>query len=201
MTDPADNAKSRIRSLIQQRLAALPEGRRRHASHLACTRLSNLDAFRHASVIMLYLPRAGEVDPTSVAISCFQRGKTVCVPRLDWPRREMTAIEATSLDEHFMTVDNHGAHSPRVGRPLTPDSIDVVVMPGIAFDLHGSRLGRGSGFYERFLGRLQPSALTVGLAFDQQVIQDVPAGADVCRVGCVITDRRIAHVRRSRSRR
>jgi len=198
MPDAHRERKSDTRSQIRTRLAALTSRQRHDASAAACCRLMKLDEFRHAAVIMLYMPLADEVDLTPVAIRCFQSGKTVCVPKVDWERQDMIAVEVTSFDDHVMDTDEHGLRVPRDGRPVPPALLDLVVVPGVAFDTHGNRLGRGGGYYDRYLARLPRSVTTAGLAFDQQVIDLVPANDRDVKVTVVVTDRRVTHARSTR---
>jgi 5-formyltetrahydrofolate cyclo-ligase len=186
---------------MRDTLTAMDDQCRHGASAAACTHLTNLDAFRGASVVMLYRPVTIEVDLTSAALRCFRMGKTVCVPRVNWKRRDMEPVEVTSFDDEVLDIDEHGLRPPRSGPPLLPTMVDLVVVPGLAFDPHGNRLSRGDGFYGRFLGRLRRSAVTVGLAFDVQVIDMVPAHERDMSVDFVVTDRRVTQAARARSRR
>jgi 5-formyltetrahydrofolate cyclo-ligase len=201
--DTPDDAQEKqdLRVELRSRLASIDPARRREASQTACMRLLGLDAIRNASVVMLYLPLATELDVTPVAIRSFQHNQTVCVPKVDWARRDMSPIEISSFDDHVMDIDEHGLRTPRDGRLLPPNLIDLIVVPALAYDLRGRRLGRGGGYYDRFLPRLRRNATLVGLAFDEQIIDEVPVNDADVAVDIVITDRRIAHVRSSRSRR
>lgn len=202
MINGSHQRKSDIRQRMRAKLDALDEAFRGEASAAACAHLTNLDAFRQASVVMLFMPLATEVDLTPAAISCFQAGKTVCVPRVDWKRRDMVPVEVSSFDDHVMDLDERGIRTPRHGSPLPPELIDLVIVPGLAFDPQGNRLGRGGGFYDRFLSRLRRSAVTIGLAYDVQIIDEVPADDRDISVHFVVTDRRVTETaaRRRRSR-
>ncbi len=186
---------------MRETLAAMSDAERHDASIAVCSRLTNLEVFQHARVVMLYMPLANEVDLTPAAIRCFQTAKTVCVPRVDWKRRDMNPVEVTSFDDHVMDIDEHGLRTPRDGRPLVPTLIDLVVVPGLAFDARGHRVGRGGGYYDRFLSRLRRSATTVGLAFDAQIIDTVPADERDISVDLVVTERRVARASGSRANR
>ena len=188
----ADAAKRAVRATMRGRLASLGEDERRRASGAACARVMNLDAFRQASTVMLYMPLATEVDTTPLAIRCFQTGKIVCVPRVDWKRRDMHAVDARSFDDNFMEIDEHGLRTPREGQLIPPSMIDLVVVPALAFDTAGNRLGRGGGFYDRFLSRLRRSATSIGLAFDVQITDRLPVDDLDVRVDGVVTDRRVS---------
>ena len=200
MTEANHELKSDLRTRMRNLLDGLDEASRHDGSAAACAHLTGLDVFKHASVVMLYMPLVGEVDLTPAAIRCFRQGKTVCVPRVDWKRRDMVPVEISSFDDEVMTIDDHGLRTPQGGRPLVPALIDLVVVPGLAFDSDGNRLGRGGGFYDRFLRRLRRSAATVGLAFDVQIIDRVPADERDFGVGTIVTDRRVCSIGGSRTR-
>jgi 5-formyltetrahydrofolate cyclo-ligase len=201
MTEDHQQRKTDIRARMREGLAAMDDDFRHDTSAAACSHLTSLDAFRHASVVMLYMPLANEVDLTAAAIRCFRTGKTVCVPRVNWKRQDMDGVEVSSFDDEVMAIDEHGLRMPRSGSPLLPTMIDLVVVPGLAFDPHGNRLGRGSGYYDRFLKRLRRSSTTVGVAFDVQIIDVVPADERDMSVDIVVTDRRVTHAAATRSRR
>ena len=200
MSEHNSQQKAENRRAVLAKLAAMSDKQRHDGSAAACSRLTALEVFQHASVVMLYMPLASEVDLTPVAIRCFQTGKTVCVPLVDWKRRDMEPVEVTSFDDHVMEVDEHGLRMPRGGAPIPPDLLDLVVVPGLAFDAHGHRLGRGGGYYDRFLGRLRRTAATVGLGFDVQITDEVPVNDGDVSVDIVVTDRRVTHARGSRTR-
>ncbi|MHC4081358.1 MAG: 5-formyltetrahydrofolate cyclo-ligase [Planctomycetota bacterium] len=201
MSENHQPRNSDIRDRMQDALAAMANGSRHDASAAACSHLTSLDAFRHASVVMLYMPLAHEVDLTSAALRCFRMGKTVCVPQVDWKRQDMDPVEVTSFDDEVVATEEQGQRTPPSGAPLPPTMVDLVVVPGLAFDSHGHRLGRGGGYYDRFLRRLRRSATTVGVAFDVQIIDSVPAHERDMSVDIVVTDRCVTHAARARSRR
>ena len=201
MNDAERPRKSEIRTQMRTRLAKMNPSERHDAAAAACRQLATLEIFRHSGVVMLYMPLADELDLTPIAISCFQAGKTVCVPRVDWKRRDMEPVEVTSFDDHVMDTDSHGLRTPRGGAPLPANLIDLVVVPGLAFDTHGFRLGRGGGYYDRFLARLRRSATSVGLVFDIQIIDSVPVDDRDVTVDIIVTDRRVTRANGSHARR
>jgi 5-formyltetrahydrofolate cyclo-ligase len=190
MTDPTVHHKSDLRSRMRARLASMSEQERRTASAAACARLMALEAFQQAHTVMLYMPLALEVDLTPVALRCFQTGRVVCVPKVDWKRRDMRPVEIDSFDDNVMEVDEHGLRSPRDGRPVLPTTIDLAAVPGLAFDTSGRRLGRGGGFYDRFLSTLRSTARTAGVAFDLQIVDNLPTDTHDIAVDLLVTDRR-----------
>ena len=201
MSEEQSNNKADVRGQVKAKLAAMTAQQQHDASAAACRRLVELNAFQDASIVMLYMPMANEVDLTPAAIRCFQAGKTVCVPSVNWQRKYMNAVEVHSFDDHIMELDEHGLRTPRDGTPIPTNLIDLVVVPGLAFDAHGHRLGRGGGYYDRFLSKLKRSATSIGLAFDVQMIDQVPINQDDVSVKVVVTDRRVTNAPRSRTAR
>ena len=201
MSKPSEQQKVDLRQQIRAQLTTMSEQQRHDGSVAACSRLTALEVFQHATVVMLYMPLKSEVDLTGVAIRCFQTGKTVCVPRVDWKRRDMEPVEVTSFDDHVMEVDEHGVRMPRGGAPMPPTLLELVVVPGLAFSSDGHRLGRGGGYYDRFLSRLRRNAKTIGLAFDIQIADEVPVDAGDVSVDIVVTDRRVTHAHGARAKR
>ena len=185
-----NDAKATLRDEIKITLGALSPEQLHTRSADACQKLLALEAIRRASTIMLYMPIPGEVDLTPAALWCFRYGKTVAVPTVDWKRRDMRLVEVTTFDDEFMDVDERGIRTPRDGRPLPADLVDVIVVPGRAFDTEGRRLGRGGGFYDRFLNRYADRPTLVGLAFDAQIVEHVPTAAHDIPMDFLVTERR-----------
>jgi len=196
MTDPNDKQKSALRVDITNRLRAMSSEERHEKSISVCRRVCGLESFRHATTIMLYMPLPSEVDITPIAIRSFQLGTTVCVPRVDWKRKEMTAVEVRRFDDDTMDVDEHGIRVPRDGRIVIPGLIDLIIVPGLAFDTHGNRLGRGGGYYDRFLGKVSRQAAKIAVAYDEQIVEEVPVNERDMRVDLVVTDRRATRTNR-----
>lgn len=81
-------------------------------------------------------------------------------------------------------------------RIIDPAQFDIVLVPGLAFDKHGNRLGQGKGYYDRFLPKLRGDCLVVGIAFDEQVIDDVAHDDTDARVGYIVTPTRVISAER-----
>ncbi len=191
--DPELDARKRaVRDTVRERLRALPPAARQQKSLDACRRLMATDVFRHAATIMLYLPLPDELDVTSLALRGFQTGKTVCVPQVNWARRTMHAVEITSIDDEDLELDEHGLRRPAGGRRIAPMAIDLVVAPGVAFDLLHHRIGRGGGYYDRFVPTLPRRSTFVAIAFDEQIVDEAPHGPWDRPVDLLVTDRRLS---------
>ncbi|MSR44189.1 MAG: 5-formyltetrahydrofolate cyclo-ligase [Phycisphaerales bacterium] len=182
--------KNAIRSTMRARVSALTESERAAWSLAACGRVVGSDAFYRASTVMLYMPMRSEVDVISLALEAFRLGKTVCVPHADAGRKAMHAIQMTSFDDESMDADSLGVRVPKSGRQIPHDSIDLIIVPGVAFDARGFRLGRGGGYYDRYLAHLPRSTDTIGICFDCQFVDAIPTESTDIAVQSVVSEAR-----------
>lgn len=183
-------AKRAIRRRMRTVLSEVDPGTRRVASAAACRRLTDLAAWRRASCVMLYLPLANEIDVLAAAVHAFRGDRTVCVPHVDWDRGDMAPVAVRSFDDAVLEADGTGVRTPVGGRPVVPGAIDLVVIPALAYDIAGHRLGRGGGYYDRFLPRLRPGAVRVGLVFDRQIVDFIPIETHDVAAHMVVTEQR-----------
>lgn len=185
-----DTAKAAIRRRMRTVLAGLDARARHEASAALCRRLEELPAWRASRCLLVYLPMAGEPDIEAVATAAAAGGRRICVPRVDWARRRMSPVAIGGFDEAVADPEHPGLRSPPPGPAVEPAEIDLVLVPGLAFDAAGGRLGRGGGFYDRFLPTLPPATVRVGVAFEAQVLPEVPTDRLDARMTFVLTDAR-----------
>jgi 5-formyltetrahydrofolate cyclo-ligase len=153
----------------------------------AAAQLIATPEFRAARAVMLFLPLPYEIDARPVALASWQDDKTVCVPLVSYEQKHMLPMQITSL-EGEMDSDHLGVRTPRGGVPFPIDLIDLVVVPGLGFDLTGRRIGRGGGFYDRFLAQSTFQGLTCGLAFEEQLVDEVPCAVHDMHVNMLVTE-------------
>lgn len=182
-----DSAKSALRACVRDRIRGMDAGAREAASRRACERLASDRRFTGASSVMLYMPMRSELDVTPLAMAALSQGKRVSVPRSDPDAGTLTAIGVDSFGSDSMPSDAMGVRTPAHGPEVKSESLDLVVVPGMAFDRAGHRLGRGAGYYDRFLSTLSPRTATAGICFDEQLVDAVPHGDHDRTVDCVIT--------------
>jgi 5-formyltetrahydrofolate cyclo-ligase len=192
--------KQQIRSEMKQFLAALSTEDRHARSHSACAHLAGTYAFRHSQTIMLYLSMPGEMDTATLALTAWEDGKSVVVPRMDWESKRMVPIEICSLDAGFETV-GPGVRQPIEGKKVSLGIIDLIVIPGLAFDRHGYRVGRGKGFYDRFLAQREFAGTRCGLCFHEQMLSEtIPNEPHDVPMDVVVTDREMLQIHPFRGR-
>lgn len=148
--------------------------------------------FRNAQHVFCYLAMPDEVDTRGVLEACAAAGKTVSVP---WIKDDATEMFPCQFDPSAPLADTVlGFQQPPKLVPVT-DPIDFVVAPGRAFDLRGGRLGRGKGYYDRFLLKTrQEGGLLCALAFEIQIVDEVPCEPHDVRMDMIVTENRIVTV-------
>ena len=191
---------------MRESLRTLPPGDRAAWSAAACAHIVVSPVYERAATVMVYLPMVGsgeagnvaELDCTPLIGACHAAGKRVTAPRIDWGTRLMTPALLKAGASTW--VRRHGVPEPPVEAPPVPVSeLDLVVIPGVAFDAEGCRLGQGGGFYDRFLADLTRDTspglspephppFTVGLGFEIQLIPTVPAEPHDRRLDGIVTD-------------
>ena len=183
--------KNQIRADMKVFLAGLTPIDRHERSLRACVQLLSAREFKSAQLIMLFLSMATEVETSTLAVKAWQEGKSVAVPRMDWPGRRMEPIEIRSLDVG-MQETSFGVREPQEGTRVPLGMIDMVVIPGLAFDSRGYRVGRGRGFYDRFLSQQDFKGTRVGLCFHEQIVPNhLPTEAHDIPMDLVVTDQAI----------
>jgi len=182
--------KHHLRKEMKQRLATIGPDEAAERSRLACRRLIELPEFQRAHAVMIYLTIPQEVETTELALAGWQHGKTILAPRVNWDQRHMLAVEVRSL-ESGVSSTRYGLWEPSDGEPWPIEDIDLVVVPALAFDRDGHRLGRGGGFYDRFLAEPKMRAASCGLAFAEQLLDELPRHAHDWPVDILVTDREV----------
>ena len=152
--------------------------------------LLNYREFQKADKILIYLSMDGEVGTDDLLGRAFELGKRVCVPIVNQDSEELLVSELPGPESSFR-LGSFGVREP-VEEDLNfvpPDQIDLVVVPGLAFDRQGGRIGYGKGYYDRLLGRLGSEVPRIALAFDFQVLDAVPQDENDIRVDAIITEK------------
>lgn len=178
---------------LRKRLAAVrrtlsAETRAAHAAKTAAHVIAH-EAYRSAKVVLAYSALRFEVDPKDVIERAWADGKRVALPRTVPETRGLTLHlyePSDTLIESGFVVKEPLPTAPDV----EPDQIDLVLVPGLGFDLRGHRLGYGQGYYDRLLPRL-PRATRMALAFELSLLAEVPAAAHDVPVAWLITERRV----------
>ena len=177
-----------MRERVRAELKKLTDAERASASQQACLRLEQQPIWRTAKAILFYAPLPDEPDLWRLLEDSLAAGKTVALPRFEPESGGYAACEITKLDEH-LKVGRYGIREPAEHCAKIPlNRLDFTLVPGLAFDLSGHRLGRGKGYYDRLLALLEGPAC--GVAFDQQIVAEVPRGPHDVSLSWLLTPTR-----------
>ena len=169
------NAKEKIRKEILLRLRKQKEEDRRHKSLLILKKLFALVEFKRAKTVLFYASFDGEVETLEMMEQALTLGKKIALPNIHTKNKEIIPTYVNDLQEDLILGPygiQQSRHHPALGVEL--DEIDLSIVPGIAFDRDNYRLGRGAGYYDRFLVRLSKHIPSIGLAFDFQIVSRLP---------------------------
>ncbi len=179
--------KETIRRELRQNLTDMKDGLRQELSTRACEVLLSLPEFGRASTVMAYIPLPDELDISPVIHAAWEQGKVVVTPRIIWERHELRPIVTHNLDGD-LTASRHGLREPAGSEELALEEIDLAIVPAVGFDRRGHRMGRGGGFYDRFLARAELRADTVGITFEKQVLDELPTLSHDHAVQMIVTE-------------
>ena len=183
-------AKKELRTRLKANLAALSPDEVRQRSRQACNSLVAQPEFERSETVMVFLSLPMEINTTLLVLRAWQEGKRVLAPRVSWEQRRMMPVEIRSLTEDIEETQ-WSLRQPLQGDPVPLSMIDLVVVPGLGFDRAGNRLGRGRGFYDRFLAHSEFTGSTCAIAFEEQVVEAIPADLHDIRVDMLITDQQV----------
>lgn len=187
-----NDEKKKLRSLMLKKRGYLSEEENKQCSRKIRSTLINLDTFKNANVIMLYLSFKNEVDTYNIVKWCFEQGKRVIVPYCIKETSTIVPCEITNLDVDLVK-GSYGILEPKVDclKKVNIDDIDVVIVPGVVFDINCNRVGFGAGYYDRFLSKAKNPLQTIALSYDFQVVDKVPADEFDKPLDMIITEKRI----------
>ena len=178
--------KNELRARMKGVLAAMSAEERAEKSAAILQRLMVRPEFQTARTIMAYSSFGTEVETGELLRRCIENKQRLVLPRIQAADNSMHAHIVADLGRD-LACHALGFCEPLPDAPQAAlEAIDLVLVPGLAFSPDGIRLGRGQGYYDRFLARMP--AFRIGLAFDAQIIPILPADAHDQRVHAVLTE-------------
>jgi 5-formyltetrahydrofolate cyclo-ligase len=150
-------------------------------------RLADLEVWRDAAVVHTYVGAVqGEVATRGIVQRALREGKSVVCPRVRWNPRGLESFAIGSLDELVESARGLWEPDPARATPVDDATLDLVLVPGIAFDRRGWRIGFGAGLYDRFLAGVDASR--VALAFSLQILASLPVEPHDEPVDWIVTE-------------
>lgn len=180
--------KRALRSELLSRRRAMGYGDWQSGSVAAQHRLIELGAFQHAACIALYSPIQQELDTSLIFEVAVAAGKTVLFPAVCGHYLKFKVV--TGLDQ--LKKGSFGILEPgNLAKSYPVETADLIVVPGVAFDLEGHRIGFGKGYYDRCLNQHSLAGVVVGFCHDFQLLNRIPVEGHDIHMQCIVTDNRL----------
>jgi 5-formyltetrahydrofolate cyclo-ligase len=176
--------KRSLRRAVIERRDALSEEERRAKSERIAERVLALPELADVRTALTFWSFGSEVDTAATIAGLRERGVRVALPRIEEGEMVAVAFEPGAP----VAATAFGAMEPVGAELVEPADLDLVIVPGVAFDRRGARVGYGGGFYDRLLPRLRAGVRAIAIAFALQIVPDVPTGRHDHRVDLIVTE-------------
>jgi len=185
-------SKSALRERVLRLIQAMSMAERMERSARAQAWLLETPEFLCARTLLVYHSDRNEVSTHEIVLACLAEKKRVSLPRTERDTYTFQAREIFDVRRDLETSRFGSFKEPMSSLPsIAPSQIDLAIVPGRVFDTHGHRLGRGAGYYDRFLGMQEVRAAAAALAFDCQVLDEVPREAHDHPMDLIVTETRV----------
>ncbi len=191
--------KERLRKEILELRKNLKPADVEYKSRQITKRILDLEYFRNVGVVMTYVAFRNEIRTEEIIKYCLNTGKRLVVPKVVKKRRLLLASEIQNYPEDLAPGTlNIMEPKEEVLRPVPVEIIDFLIVPGLAFDRLGNRLGYGGGYYDCFIPSLRPDVVTAAPVYDFQIRDDVFSEKHDIPVDLLITENKIIDCKRYR---
>lgn len=182
--------KSEFRKQILSARKAMTQDEVETKSAQILSRLMESSLLEQAEVILCYMDFRNEVQTGAIIEYLWSLGKIVALPRVNPLTKRLDLYRVDGFRE--MVTGSLGIMEPDTSLPqLLPEDIDLVLAPGVAFDEKGGRMGYGGGFYDRLIPTLRPDCQVIALAFEQQVVEEIPSDSHDQSIHGILTENRL----------
>jgi len=192
--DELQKTKQEIRDDVAEIQSGLAEEEVAEKATKIEDRLHGFANFLESNIVLLYVNGEYEVPTGRIIKNSFGFDKIIVIPGFDAETHEMKLMKIDHPDRN-MVMGSRNILEPDANRcrrvPL--ESIDIAIIPGIAFDEKGGRIGTGQGYYDRLIPKLSITTRKVGLAFEEQMVPQVPIESHDRHVDIIITEKRIIY--------
>src|SRR6056297_1105716 len=181
--------KQEIRNMVKKRRNSMSENEVTTKSKIIIEKLMDTKEFKNADNIMIFLSFNNEVYTYNLIEKCIQLGKRVIVPYTVKDTYEIIPTVLGNIEEDLKQT-SYGYMEPKKEKlqPIDEKKIDLTVFPGLAFDKNMNRIGFGKGYYDRYLAKTRKDAKKIAVAYDYQVLEEIPSEVFDVKMDSIITD-------------
>lgn len=182
-------AKKSLRSEALRARDAISAQRRHELDNHILNHLAALDLYIQSNRVLLYASYRSEVGTESMIEHALSEGKEVVLPKVDEVNACLTKHIITGM--HDVCTGYRGIPEPIAGKCIKVEDVDIIIMPGVAFDPFGGRVGYGGGYYDKLLPRIKGAKPIIALAYEEQIFHDLPKETHDMDMDIIITPERI----------
>ncbi|MDD2389657.1 MAG: 5-formyltetrahydrofolate cyclo-ligase [Desulfobacterales bacterium] len=192
--DEIREKKQNLRDEVAKKLDALSEKELIEKTSQVEKRLLEFANFLEANIVLLYINSAHEIMTKRIIERCFALNKLVVLPAFRSEKRQIKLFKVDTLATD-LKPGVRGIPEPEqtLCKEVPIDRIDIAIIPGIVFDEKGSRLGKGEGYYDRLIPKLSMTTRKVSLAFESQIVDQVPMESHDKQVDIIVTEERVIY--------
>lgn len=183
--------KKTIRQEILHKRDSIPENIKKEKDTAIRQRIIRLPEFTDAETILFYASFRSEVDTSEMIKITLGQGKRAILPKVDKENKKLKLYEIKNMNELVQGYMGISEPSVSEGKLTELDDIDLIIIPGAAFDIHGNRLGYGAGFYDRLLSGMKNKIPVIAPAYEEQIVEKIPSEPHDVKVTKIVTDMRV----------
>ncbi len=190
--------KQKLRKELKKVLSQLSEDSRIDLSAQITGRVQKMDAYLKGRCLFIYVSKSDEVQTLRLIQEALSQGKEVFVPKVSQTTGLITVCQIKDWEKD-LEPGFYGILEPKNQCPVLEDlsQIDLFLIPGLGFDKQGNRLGRGKGMFDQFLSVVKNKDTIIALAFDCQVVSQIPSEAHDFQMPCVVTEKQVLEIKGS----
>jgi 5-formyltetrahydrofolate cyclo-ligase len=186
--------KQEIRNEMTRLIAERPPGTLAAKTKAVEDRLFEFANYLEARIALLYMPIPPEVDTREIIKRSYMYNKIIILPAFDAEAFRMTLMKVDDPDKDLVQGPRGNLEpNPKRCKTVPLDCLDIAIIPGLAMDEKGGRIGSGKGYYDRLIPDLPITTRKVGLIFEDQIIPVVPMESHDKHVDIVVTEKRIIY--------
>ena len=197
MSGDLHSEKKKMREAILALRDAMPPVVRADASRAIIEKICGLSAYQHAGTVLVYSGFGSEIETQILIEQIIADGKIAVLPRVDRVAQSLILHSVKGPGE--LVASKWGIREPPAEAPtVSASGIEFILMPGVAFDRTGNRLGYGRGYYDKLLTSVDPALARVAGAFSCQIVVKVPVGSHDQKIDTIITENEIINMQHER---
>ncbi|MBF0117542.1 MAG: 5-formyltetrahydrofolate cyclo-ligase [Desulfobacterales bacterium] len=186
--------KNQLRQSIIKKITSISNNELKEKYENLKEKIFDFANFVEARIALLYMSNNGEAETKSIIKKSFEYNKIVVLPIFEAERNRFTLVKVDSIDGHFK--EGHRGNlepDPKKCKIVPMDCLDIAIIPGLAFDEKGGRIGTGKGYYDKLIPKIPITTRKVGIALEEQIVTQVPMESHDKYIDIIVTDKRVIY--------